>query len=60
MSTSHPSRRRLSIGVFIGVLLAALLVLAGLLFWLAQGTAPSTGSTTSGSLGALVTLIAPA
>ena len=29
---------------------------AGVLFWLAQSTAPSSGSTTNGSLGALVVL----
>ena len=53
-------RARPPIGVFVAVLLAVLIVLAGVLFWLAQSTAPSSGSTTNGSLGALVVLLAPA
>ena len=60
MSTGARSSRRPPIGVFVAVLLAVLLVLAGVLFWLAQSTAPSSGSTTNGSLGALVVLLAPA
>ena len=57
MSTDARSSRRPPIGVLVAVLLAVLLVLGGALFWLAQSTAPSTGSTTNGSL---VVFLAPA
>jgi hypothetical protein len=60
MSTGARSSRRPPIGVFVAALLAVLLVLAGVLFWLAKSTAPSSGSTTNGSLGALVVLLVPA
>ena len=60
MSTDARSSRRPSIGVLVAALLAVLIVLGGVLFWLAQSTAPSSGSTTTGSLGALVVLLAPA
>jgi hypothetical protein len=57
MSTDARSSRRPPVGVLVAALLAVLLVLGGVLFWLAQSTAPSTGSTTNGSL---VVLLAPA
>ena len=60
MSTGARSSRRPPIGVFVAALLAVLLVLAGVLFWLAQSTAPSSGSTTNGSLGAVVVVLVPA
>lgn len=60
MSTGARSSRRPSIGILVAVLLTVLVVLAGVLFWLAQSTAPSSGSTTNGSLGAFVVLLAPA
>jgi UPF0716 family protein affecting phage T7 exclusion len=59
MSADDRPRPRPSIGVLVALLLVVLLAVAGVLFWLAQGTAPSTGSTTNGSLGVLVVLLAP-
>jgi hypothetical protein len=58
--SSHPTRRRLSIGVFIGILLAVLITLAVVLFLLAQGQAAPSSPQTNGSLGPLVVTLAPA
>lgn len=51
--------RRLSIGAVVGAMLAAALILAAILFWLAQGTVPSTSPQTDGSPGAMAVVLAP-
>jgi hypothetical protein len=57
MSSHDRSPRRLSIGAMVGIVLVVLLVLAAVLFWLAQSTAPPTSPQTHGALGALVVLL---
>jgi hypothetical protein len=57
MSTG--SGRRPSIGVYIGILLGVLVILAVVLFLLAQGTAAPSSPQTNGSLGPLVVTLAP-
>ncbi|GAA4813878.1 hypothetical protein GCM10023200_59540 [Actinomycetospora chlora] len=57
MSTG--SGRRPSIGVYIGILLGVLVILAVVLFLLAQGTAAPSSPQTTGSLGPLVVTLAP-
>ncbi|HWN26794.1 MAG TPA: hypothetical protein VNP37_07485 [Actinomycetospora sp.] len=56
MSDRRP-QRTLRVGLMVGSVLAAVIVLAVVLFLLAQNTAAPTSPQTNGSLGALVVLI---
>lgn len=55
MSDRRP-QRTLRVGLMVGSVLAAVIVLAVVLFLLAQNTAAPTSPQTNGSLGALVVL----
>jgi Mg/Co/Ni transporter MgtE len=56
MSDRRP-QRTLRVGVMVGSVLAAVIILAVVLFLLAQSTAAPSSPQTNGSLGALVVLI---
>ncbi|WP_433785746.1 hypothetical protein ACQPX6_04520 [Actinomycetospora sp. CA-101289] len=56
MSDRRP-QRTLRVGLMVGSVLAAVIVLAVVLFLLAQNTAAPTSPQTNGSLGALVVLV---
>jgi hypothetical protein len=58
MSTdARRPQRTLRVGLMVGSLLAAVIVLGVVLFLLAQNAAPPTSPQTNGSLGALVALV---
>ena len=59
MSDSHRPQRTLRVGLMVGSVLVAVILLAVVLFLLAQNTAAPTSPQTNGSLGAVAALLVP-